>query len=769
MKRLLQQMICLVLISGLAQDINTHSPGMQEMINQNNAGFQEFEVIRSKSAIGAGIFGMAGQKIPLPLIESFKSGGGAVLIIEEDFIERCPNDRHAKSGINMWVMHLDEANPYNSFITSKKDKKASLQIRGMMDRYEPGPNFCEDLEMVKVESGLGALSASFSTYLHTSPRQFQVLEQGVYDGEKMKQLKAVQEFWRANLIGYLNYMKEYKAKPHITRIGGNGTVQPPPPAQREKVKAGTEDGDEEEGWFSERDGFAIAKHALDALSTSIDALELGNNGAKLFGAALKYGGSVKKAALDVVASAANLAGLDISSMSEEHIYKTMDMMVAAFAKNNKQYAERGDNIAQQLDRKAKIPVRDNRFYQEAIDAGQMLYQLNDLFNSLDQVEDELAQLKFPEGAVSGKVYGPKLNQNLTSWKIEGQPIITVANSTALEETKKMASPELLGELKNMGYDIPDEMMNMDIDAMIKKAQAQADGKIDIDLEAPLFNGILSTTHTITVQGNKIQNFLILFAVSSPKEPKEYVWLSDNTIFEGNSTKTDPEKPKSKILYLAVDGSDTNPGTEAAPFATMQRALEEAHVLRSNRSTVVIRVKNGLYRQSADVDWSAAVGLPLLTIEAVNKHQAIFIGSEPVDEAIQWTRNINKETGGWTAPVPLHPQQWFYTAGGNPLENPAPVLNVNGNTLFHLPVLPPQAKGMYSFGNSKVTVGPPEGVSDMNEASIEVSTRKFALKILGGEVITITGLRLQNYPYPAPNNTPGVYHQGNVKVIGCKFQ
>lgn len=743
--------------------------GMEELYLQNNSGFQEFKVLKAKSTIGTGIFNIAAQHIPLPLIESFKSEGGAVLVFEVDLIDPCPNNSRVKSGLTMWVMHLDEDNPFNSFTTSVKDKKASLQIRGLMDKYVPGPNFCQDMEMIKIESGLGALSASFSTYLHTSPRSFQVLEQSNVETEKMKQLKAVQEFLKANLIGYLQYMKEYKAKPHITKIGGNGTVvDPPPPAQKEKVKAGTEDG-EDDGWFSQRDGFAIAKQALDALSTSMDAIDFADNGAKLFGAALKYGGSVKKAALDFVASAANLAGLNISSMSEEQMFKTMDMMVAAFAKANEKYAKQGNPTAQQLQNKAKIPVNDNRHYTEAIDTGQILYQLNDLFSALDEIEDELDQLNFPEGAVSGKIYGPGLNQNITSLKIEGQPITQIANSTALQENKKLADPKMLNHLKSMGYDIPEEVMNMDIDAMIREAQSKAEGKIDIDLNESLFNGLLSTTNTINIQGSTFQNYQILFAVSSPNEPLSEDWWNDNTIFDNSvEDNDDDDKPKTKALYVALDGNDANPGTENAPFATMQKALEDAHIHRQNKKIVTIIVKDGVYKQTAEVNWITAIGLPPLTIKAQNKHKAIFIGTDPVSSTIEWLEN--KANGYFSASPPLHPKQWFYNPGGNPMENPAPVISINGKKLTHLPtILPPGLEGIYSFSNSKVIIAPPEEIQNINNANVEVSTRKFAIKIIGGENIQITGLKLVNYPFPVPHNSPGISHNGNVQVMGCKFE
>ncbi len=745
--------------------------GLEDLYLQNNAGFQEFKVLNAKSAIGTGIYNIAAQKIPLPLLESITSEGASVLVIEEDFLDPCPENNRVKSGVTMWVLKLDESNPFNSFTTSVKDKKAAFHIRGMMDKYVPGPNFCQDMEMIKADSGFGELTANFSTFIHTTPRAFQVMEQGTMDTEKMKQIKQVQKFWRDNLIGYLSYMKEYQAKPHITRIGGNAPAEPPPPAQREKVKEGTEDGDEENGWFSEREGFALTKQALDALSKSIDAINLAENGAKLFGAALKYGGNVKRAALNAVASAANMAGMDISSMSEREIHKTMDNMVAAFAKINQQYAEQGDPTAKQLQQKAKIPVQDNRFYFDAIDAGQMLYQLNDLFDSLDEMEDELDKLKFPEGAVSGKIYGPGLNQNITTLKPEGQPIIQIASSTALEESKNMADPKMMEQLKSMGYNIPDEILNMDLDAMINEIQSKADGKIDINLNEPVFNGVLSTTHTITLHGNTFQNFQILFAISSPNEPiEEENWWDDATIFDMPSVADDDEdeKPKPKVLYVATNGLDTNPGTNVAPFATMQKALDEAHIHRQGKNPVTIIVKDGTYKQSAEVNWSTAKKLQPLTIKAQNKHQAVFVGTDPVSRKIQWVKN--NANGYFSAATPLHPKQWSYSPGGNPMENQAPVLSVNGAKLIHLPTtLPDGLNGIYSFSASQVVVAPPQGVDNLNDAQVEVSTRKFALKIIGGENIEVLDLKLVNYPYPAPQNTPGILHNGNVKVLGCKFE
>ena len=56
----------------------------------------------------------------------------------------------------------------------------------------------------------------------------------------------------------------------------------------------------------------------------------------------------------------------------------------------------------------------------------------------------------------------------------------------------------------------------------------------------------------------------------------------------------PVEAAAKTYYVAIDGKDTNPGTEAQPFATMQKAV---NVMQAGDTTLV---KNGTYTKYADV-------------------------------------------------------------------------------------------------------------------------------------------------------------------------
>lgn len=770
MKLSLQHFLGIILLLPLTVFSQIPS-GMEGMISQHKEDQlpKEYKVLKSKSAIGAGVQGMP-SNTPKPFLEAYQSGKACILVMKEEYEDYCPDHTNFTAELTAWVMYLDEGNPFNSFSVHPGTKKATLRLQGTMDKYVPGPNYCLNNEMVKAETGIGTMVADFNTYLQTSPRTFQVVEQGPPDSKQMEDLKELRAFWRKNIIAYLKYVKEYQYKPHI-RIGGNGNNPPPPPNQKPPIKHGTEDeGDgEDDGWSSTRDGFGYAKTAIDAFTTATDYVDLASKGAKLYGAVAQFKKGVAKAALDFVGSAASAAGYDASSMSEDQIYATTDMMIAALAEVNKNYAANGNASAQQNVNKSRLPVKDERYHKEGLDAGYLLYQMNDLFNQLDEVEEELDKFNFPKSAVRGSIQGPGLYQNLASLKQEGSPMTMIATSTATQEGMKAASPGNLQQLKDMGYDIPDEIMNMDINAMIDEAQSKLDGKVDMDLRAPLFNGILSTTRTTTLaNGTKVQNYQIMFAISSPNEPEDESWWYAASIFDDPAADEDPGKPKEKELYVATDGSDSGIGSENNPFATLQKALDEAKTLQLAQLPVKIIVKDGIYRQSAEVNWAGLTNMAPLTITSENRHAAIFTGTDPVDN-ITWVRNIDKEKGGWKAPLPLHPQQWTYVPGGSPLDNPAPVLVVNGSRLFHLPVMPPGGYMMYSLGASEIHVGPPQDVSDLNVATVEISTRPYAIKLNGGPSVEITGLKFSNYPHPSPNNSPGVLHSGNASVIGCKFE
>ncbi|QIE58871.1 hypothetical protein G5B37_04630 [Rasiella rasia] len=226
----------------------------------------------------------------------------------------------------------------------------------------------------------------------------------------------------------------------------------------------------------------------------------------------------------------------------------------------------------------------------------------------------------------------------------------------------------------------------------------------------------------------------------------------------------------EVIYMAPNGSDTNSGTRANPFATIQKALTVAQGKRLQGKPVKIIVKDGTYRQEASISGNGG-NLPPLQIEAENLHQAIFIGSEPITVNPNWqsqTQNLYMTTNGT-----LHPDQKpvFNAANySNPMDTSVPALLVNGRQLKHQ-----QGGNLMDISNAYVyspqlfMVNP--GGVNLTSASIEVSVRENAIKVESGGNVLVKGLRLKGYPQASiPQLTdqqmPGL---DGVQATNCKYE
>lgn len=748
-----------------SQDPNTVwaniSPNTQGQMRKNIiSGKKSFQILPAKSSVGAGVFNMEG-KVPEPLKKAWESGGASVMIYQTVYHDICPNETDDETYPVIWLLHLDPTDLDNVFITDMQKKTASVRVTGRMDKYVPAADFCETQAMQLSESGLGGININLKTTIHHTPRGFVALSNNS-GSEYALHLKEMRRFFRQHVLNYLREIKEYEAKPHVTgfEAGGVGDVDP---GGLKPVPEGYEDSK----WKSISDGLVSIKKSLDVLSLATSITDFASKGVNLFGPAKLFNKEYNEDAFGFIGAAAGISGIDPSSIAEGHINNTVHEMVAMYAEINKKYASNGNTEAMDLQQKATVTIDDPRVYDEALDVNRIAYQLNDAFDRIDDLEEQLEGMKFPKKPVSGSVWGPGIWQSVTTLETYGVSVGQAASSTAYSESMAAASPEMFESLKNAGFEIPESIRNMNIDSIMNDAQQKMDGKVDIDIKAPLLTGIVGTTKMAYVRGQKVQTTQIIFSFSSPDEPLELPWLDNPTIFDGNDHPDDNDEPKPLMLYVATDGNDANSGTKPAPFATLQKALNVAQSHRKNEVSVVIIIKDGIYKQSAKVDWSSWNGVASLNIQAEHTHQAIFTGTEPVSNTISWIQN--KGNGYFNAVPPLHPSQWSYTPGGNPINNPVPVVSVNGTKLIHLPTaLPAGMKGVYSFGTSAIVVAPPEGISNLNTADVEVSIRKYAISIQGGGDVQVSGLRLVNYPFPVPHNTPGISHNGNVQVLGCKF-
>jgi hypothetical protein len=231
---------------------------------------------------------------------------------------------------------------------------------------------------------------------------------------------------------------------------------------------------------------------------------------------------------------------------------------------------------------------------------------------------------------------------------------------------------------------------------------------------------------------------------------------------------DDDSDDSEKIYIATDGSDSNAGTASSPFATLQKSLDVAKSKRQSGKAVTIIVKDGTYKQMAEVNWSNSNSLKPLKIRAQNPHKAVFVGSEMISANVSW-QNFGPDIFKASSAT-LHPEQVEtnndYT---NPYNSTAPALVVNGVVLEHTQAVQQTANSF--FFSPQMVLANTGGVNP-NNATVEVSTRPYAMKIEGGGSVSISGLRFIHFPVPymaavtADNATAGIEKSDNVTVSNC---
>lgn len=112
----------------------------------------------------------------------------------------------------------------------------------------------------------------------------------------------------------------------------------------------------------------------------------------------------------------------------------------------------------------------------------------------------------------------------------------------------------------------------------------------------------------------------------------------------------PVAPRGRVLYVAPDGNDANPGTRGQPFLTIQRAVDI--VKPGDR----VRVMPGVYQESVMVTRSGTAARPIV-IESIgsaakNESHATVEGSltrlATVDQADDWLPDPNGASGVYVA-------------------------------------------------------------------------------------------------------------------------
>ena len=139
-----------------------------------------------------------------------------------------------------------------------------------------------------------------------------------------------------------------------------------------------------------------------------------------------------------------------------------------------------------------------------------------------------------------------------------------------------------------------------------------------------------------------------------------------------------ESNVSFVLHVSVDGNDSNPGTLAAPFRTVDKAAQVAAVHQDSNDGVKVIIHPGTYREYCDAlmaDYNTPDGVTAVMIfEANEQGTAILSGSEVYTG---WVRQGSSDiyTHSWT-------NNW-----GLFLEPPWDAMaNYRGDQFLHNPIL-----------------------------------------------------------------------------------
>jgi hypothetical protein len=204
-----------------------------------------------------------------------------------------------------------------------------------------------------------------------------------------------------------------------------------------------------------------------------------------------------------------------------------------------------------------------------------------------------------------------------------------------------------------------------------------------------------------------------------------------------------ESLETASLYVdAINGSDSNPGTQQLPLKTISAAASSA--VKNNWSGIGTKViiNPGTYRESISIGTSSSVTALPITFQAATTGTAVVSGADV------WT--------GWqtySGNPEIYTNSWTYHWGLCPLDTSSllqqdiilrrEIIAVNGTMLTQVLSLSEMLAGTFYVDETHGTVyvWPPSGTS-MSTARVEVSTRSGLFSNAGFSNLVLRGLTFQ---------------------------
>ena len=203
----------------------------------------------------------------------------------------------------------------------------------------------------------------------------------------------------------------------------------------------------------------------------------------------------------------------------------------------------------------------------------------------------------------------------------------------------------------------------------------------------------------------------------------------------------PEFLETAFIYVdAKTGNDSNPGTQAQPFKTLQAAARLASTNNSNNIGSRITINSGIYREKVLYDGAGP------TKSAPVTFQAAIDGTVTIAGSGIWS--------GWTASGNLFTHSFPSIGGPCPMPSGWPsmpaivfrreMIFVNGTPLTQVLSFQELVVGTFYIDdtNSVAWIWPPAG-TQMSTALVEVAQRSNAFAVFGAENIVLRGMTFEH--------------------------
>jgi parallel beta-helix repeat protein len=184
---------------------------------------------------------------------------------------------------------------------------------------------------------------------------------------------------------------------------------------------------------------------------------------------------------------------------------------------------------------------------------------------------------------------------------------------------------------------------------------------------------------------------------------------------------------SGAFFVATNGSDSNPGTQATPWRTIQKAVSAA----PSGSTIVIR--QGTYRESVTLGGKA------LTLQPYPHEQVWLKGSVIVPDWVRDGAIWRKD--GWTYAFQQNSAPPEYIDPAYPLAAYPDMVFVNGKPLVQVVSKANVSAGKFyvDYTQAKLYIG-----DDPNAQSVSAAALQQALRIINASGTVVRGLGFMHY-------------------------